>query len=169
MFKPAPLPITPWMEWVLWKYSTRTSPLQHSWSTLLFSRSARYYTSMSWSTLCFPEVLSITLLWVEAPFVFQKCWVSHFYEQFFVSLPLKCRTAVTKIETSLSEDDERSGTWLKRHLIWPRVSFFGSNIASPKKSDKSDLWDQTAVENASDLCFRFRGKVNQIFGADKAC
>ena len=67
LLKPVPLPITPWMEWVLWKYSTRTSPLQHSWSTLLFSRSARYYTSMSWSTLCFPEVLSITLLWVEAP------------------------------------------------------------------------------------------------------
>ena len=136
---------------------------------------------------CFQEVLGITLLWVEAPFVFQKCWVSHFYElkhppfvfqncwvshfygQFFVSLPLKCRTAVSKIETSLSEDDERSRIWLKRYLIWPRVSFFGSNFASPKKWDKSELWDQTAVENASDLCFRFRGKVNQIFGADKAC
>ena len=115
---------------------------------------------------CSPEVLGMTLLWVEVPFVFQKCWVSHFFEQFFASLLLQCSTAVTKIETSLSEEDERSRIWLKRYFIWPWFSFFGSNFASPKKSD---LWDQTAVENAPDLCFRFREKVNQIFGADKAC
>ena len=125
---------------------------------------------------CSPEVLGITLIWVEALFVFQKCWLSHFYEQFFATLLFQCSTAVTKIESSLSEEDERSRIWLKRYLLWPRFSFFGSNFAffgsnfaSPKKSDKSDLWDQTAVENAADLCFRFREKVIQIFSNDKAC
>ena len=65
MFEPAPPSITPWIEWVpheLHLYNILEAPF------------------------CSPEVLGITLLWVEALFVFQKCWVSHFYEQFFASL-----------------------------------------------------------------------------------
>ena len=77
MFKPTPLPITPWMEWVLWEYSTRASPfnniieLKHPFVLQkcmvlhfyelkypLFSRNVEYPTSMSNSLqVCFANVV----------------------------------------------------------------------------------------------------------------